>query len=208
MVPQLAPYIGFLAYRPNVQKTKGFSKGRVRTVTTASALPGFMLLNGSLQAIAFNSEAVQILAYPTRPDRIQHVTVFLNDKIRSSLLKHHNGCEVAFVKEYRSGGRQYICRAFHVHCPVQEDALCSTALLLERHCTSETDMRDLLLQFDLTPREQETVTLLIEGLTSKEIANRMNISPNTVKAFLRLVMVKMDVSTRSGIVGKIVGPHS
>ena len=34
----------------------------------------------------------------------------------------------------------------------------------------------------------------------------MHISPNTVKAFLRLVMVKMDVSTRSGIIGKIVGP--
>jgi DNA-binding CsgD family transcriptional regulator len=30
----------------------------------------------------------------------------------------------------------------------------------------------------------------------------MNISPNTVKAFLRLIMVKMRVSTRSAIVGK------
>jgi len=30
----------------------------------------------------------------------------------------------------------------------------------------------------------------------------MNISANTVKAFIRLVMAKMDVSTRSGIVGK------
>ena len=176
-------------------------------MTTASAMPGFMLLNGSLQPIAFNSEAVQILAYPTKPDRIQHPTVFLNDKIRASLLKHNNGCEVVFVREYRSGARQYICRAFNIHCPVQENPLCSTAVLLERHCSSETDMRDLLLQFDLTPREQETVTLLIEGLTSKEIASRMNISPNTVKAFLRLVMVKMDVSTRSGIVGKIIGPQ-
>jgi hypothetical protein len=33
----------------------------------------------------------------------------------------------------------------------------------------------------------------------------MSISPNTVKAFIRLVMVKMNVSTRSGIIGKIVG---
>jgi DNA-binding CsgD family transcriptional regulator len=49
------------------------------------------------------------------------------------------------------------------------------------------------------------VEYLIQGLTSKEIAVRMNISPNTVKAFLRLVMVKMKVSTRSGIAGKITG---
>jgi DNA-binding CsgD family transcriptional regulator len=33
----------------------------------------------------------------------------------------------------------------------------------------------------------------------------MKISPNTVKAFVHLVMVKMNVSTRSGIIGRIVG---
>ena len=45
---------------------------------------------------------------------------------------------------------------------------------------------------------------LIQGLSSKEIAYRMNISPNTVKAFFRLVMLKMEVSNRSGIMGKII----
>ena len=60
-------------------------------------------------------------------------------------------------------------------------------------------------RYNLTAREQETVQFLVEGFTSKEIAQRMKISPNTVKAFIRLVMVKMDVSTRSGIIGKIVG---
>jgi DNA-binding CsgD family transcriptional regulator len=60
--------------------------------------------------------------------------------------------------------------------------------------------------FELTQREKETVELLIQGLTSKEIAARMEISPNTVKAFLRIVMVKMGVSTRSGILGKVIGP--
>jgi DNA-binding CsgD family transcriptional regulator len=57
--------------------------------------------------------------------------------------------------------------------------------------------------FGFTPRENQTVELLLQGLTSKEIATRLEISPNTVKAFVRLVMVKMGVTTRSGIVGKI-----
>jgi DNA-binding CsgD family transcriptional regulator len=64
---------------------------------------------------------------------------------------------------------------------------------------------DISQLFGLTSREQQTVKFLLEGLTSKEIAERMQISPNTVKAFIRLVMVKMNVSTRSGIIGKIVG---
>ena len=62
-------------------------------------------------------------------------------------------------------------------------------------------------RFGLTPREHETVRLLLEGLTSKEIAKRMNISINTVKAWMRLVMIKMKVSTRSGIVEAAAGSH-
>ena len=78
-----------------------------------------------------------------------------------------------------------------------------TGILLERMAPDSVDISAVAKQFRLTQREQETVGLLTLGLTSKEIASRMNISPNTVKAFFRLVMTKMAVSTRSGIVGKI-----
>ncbi len=54
-------------------------------------------------------------------------------------------------------------------------------------------MEEISKRFGLTPREQETAHLLGEGLTSKEIATRMNISPNTVNSFVRLMMVKMNV---------------
>jgi DNA-binding CsgD family transcriptional regulator len=45
---------------------------------------------------------------------------------------------------------------------------------------------------------------LLQGIRNKEIANRMNISPHTVRAFLRLIMIKTGVSSRSAIVGKIM----
>jgi DNA-binding CsgD family transcriptional regulator len=79
-------------------------------------------------------------------------------------------------------------------------------VLLERNATTSfSALAEISEEFDLTQRERETVEFLLQGFTSKEIATRMNISPNTVKAFLRLVMVKMKVSTRSGIAGKIAG---
>jgi len=59
-------------------------------------------------------------------------------------------------------------------------------------------------QFNRTQREQEVLEYLLQGMKSKEIANRMNLSPNTVRAFLRLIMIKTGVSSRSAIVGKIV----
>jgi DNA-binding CsgD family transcriptional regulator len=43
---------------------------------------------------------------------------------------------------------------------------------------------------------------LLKGLSGKEMAIRMNISPNTVKAFVRLIMIKMGVSSRSAIVAR------
>jgi DNA-binding NarL/FixJ family response regulator len=45
---------------------------------------------------------------------------------------------------------------------------------------------------------------LVRGFTNKEIASRMQISPNTVKAFLRLVMIKMGVSNRAAIMSKFI----
>jgi DNA-binding CsgD family transcriptional regulator len=59
-------------------------------------------------------------------------------------------------------------------------------------------------QFNLTQREQEVLEYLLQGMNSKAIANRMNISPSTVKAFLRLIMIKTGVSSRSAVVSKII----
>jgi DNA-binding CsgD family transcriptional regulator len=119
------------------------------------------------------------------------------------------------VGEFRSAKRTYLCRSFplgfalnqsngnHTKGAMPEGGL--LIVMLERKSNEAVTIAELSQRFSLTMREQETVKYLLEGLTSKEIAERMSISPNTVKAFIRLVMVKMNVSTRSGIIGKIVG---
>ena len=60
-------------------------------------------------------------------------------------------------------------------------------------------------QFHLTRREQQAVGLLLQGFSNKEMAKSMEISANTVKAFLRMASIKMGVSSRSGIVTTILG---
>jgi len=69
-----------------------------------------------------------------------------------------------------------------------------------------TELRALNIchNYHLSQREGETVRFLIEGLANKEIAARMGISPDTVKVFLRLAMMKMGVSSRSGIMSKFI----
>ena len=59
-------------------------------------------------------------------------------------------------------------------------------------------------RFGLSTREQETVELILRGLSSRDIAERMKISHHTVRTFLRMVMVKMDVASRSEIIAKVL----
>lgn len=167
--------------------------------------PGFILVDSDLEPITFNSAALQILAYPTMVDQIQQQTTFLKDKVRARLLQINGDGKMKCGKEYRSGIRRYQVRAFRCGAQEADERGRCIAILLERQVSFKTFLDETLLPFHLTPREMQTVMLLVEGLTSKEIAGRLNISTNTVKAFLRLVMVKMNVSTRSGIVGRIVG---
>lgn len=79
------------------------------------------------------------------------------------------------------------------------------AILLQRRSKGPTPLCDVSEKFNLTPREQQVLQYLSHGLTTKEIAVGMEISPNTVKNFVRMIMIKMGVSTRSGVVGKAFG---
>jgi DNA-binding CsgD family transcriptional regulator len=79
------------------------------------------------------------------------------------------------------------------------------ALLLERCPQEGLDLSEASRRFHLSRRERETVQHLMHGLTTKEVAACMNVSPNTVRQFVRLIMTKMSVTTRSGIVGKLLG---
>jgi two-component system nitrate/nitrite response regulator NarL len=80
----------------------------------------------------------------------------------------------------------------------------SIAVLLERGPSNLILLSQVSQQFHLTQRERETLEYLLQGLSTKEIANRMNISTNTVKVFLRLIMTKLGVCTRSAIAVKLI----
>jgi DNA-binding CsgD family transcriptional regulator len=175
-----------------------------------TARPGLVVVDPAFNLIASNVEAIQILTYPERPEKIPRLEEWVSNRIRARLVDRRLSSKDKFVSQFRSENRTYVCRMFPLNAS-GKDADSSTpalALLLERNSNGMITMREIAERYGLTPREQETVGLLLEGLTSKEIAERMNISPNTVKAFIRLVMVKMNVTTRSGIIGKIAGSEN
>ena len=168
------------------------------TERAAVSPEGFLLLDSARNPIFVNQAAAKILLYPHEVEKQRKLSDLLTAKISTLFSGQASG---ALANKFQSGKRLYLCRSFRANALSNSRPL--VAVLLERVSAASISLTQVSERFHLTTREQEVLQYLSEGgLTTKEIAMRMGISPNTVKAFLRLIMLKMGVSTRSGIVGK------
>jgi DNA-binding CsgD family transcriptional regulator len=176
-----------------------------RAVATAVSSEGFLLLDPSMNPIYVNHAAAEILLYPLKVEAQRRLDRSLANKIRDKLLSGEYSSVPVVVPKFQSGKRLYLCRAFRVNAVTEGGYQSTVAVLLQRGSAGSIPLDQVSQRFNLTAREQEVLQCLSEGgLTTKEIAARMGISPNTVKAFLRSIMLKMGVSTRSGILGKAI----
>ena len=174
---------------------------------------GMLLLAGCpLRSVYANPEAVRILSYPEKRSGDLPLDYLLAGRIRQILNLQWTPQSRYSAAELVSGRRHYLCRLVSLQPQVQEGQLQpsgsiepAVAMILERGNSAFDSLN--AEQFRLTARERQTLHFLVLGLTNKDIAQRMNISPHTVKAFLRAIMIKTGSSTRSGIVGKCAMPR-
>lgn len=170
---------------------------------TPHSSEGFVLLSSAMIPMFINRVAAEILAYPQKPEDFgEHIQEVLAKRVRDLLLCRGSSKVTTLVTEFSSGRRVYRCRSYRIGAPSQGDSQAGFAAIFERGASGSFSISQVSEKFHLTIREREVMQYLLTGLTTKEIANGMAISPNTVKAFLRMIMVKMGVSTRSAIVGK------
>lgn len=59
-------------------------------------------------------------------------------------------------------------------------------------------------EYGLSPRETETLKAMVEGLATKEIAERLGVSYHTVDTYVRNIYAKLRVQSRAGAVAKAV----
>jgi len=65
---------------------------------------------------------------------------------------------------------------------------------------SRHDEQELPLADPLTPREQEILSCLGDGMSNRQIAEQLTLSLNTVKWYVRQVFNKLGVSSRGDAV--------
>ena len=169
---------------------------------------GFLVTTAAFRILSANQEAVTILTYPGRRT-LQNLSERFEKRLRRHLLRalssHSSGNQSPTTIQFKSGQRTYFCRAFVLEVRRSAPTVASVLVVLERGAYGVCTLAEISHEFHLTQREQEMVTLLIRGLGNKEIAERLGISVNTVKTFLRLVMIKMGVCSRSRIVSTVLG---
>ena len=124
----------------------------------------------------------------------------LLDACRTMGLQGNDGLRVHVAG--RSHG--YMCRIHRIapSAPFPHETL--VMIHITREFSTRRAILTLSQRYRLSPREEEILLSLTEGLASKEIAQKLRISPNTVKTYLRLIMMKMGVTTRSAIMGKLL----
>lgn len=168
-----------------------------------SESPGLLLLDPLRQPLYANDEAVSVLSYPESPRKNGHLAYFLVRKIGSLLAKQDDSPPSKSYSEFVSGKRCYQVRVFALKSHLENGVRPTLAVLLERN-GGHVDVTQAAEKFHLTQREAEALELLMQGHSTKQIGSRMDISPNTAKAFLRSVMFKTGASNRSGILAKIL----
>lgn len=177
---------------------------KTNTPTPITAELGLVLMDLSFNLIACDRGAASILNYSNlagaSPGGASSIPTELLE-----MLRDHMPSESAPLKTHlRLGLCEYVCRAYVVEGAEQPLGQSILALHLERDLSASDAAYEVGTRYNLTEREMEALKGILIGLGSKEVAERMHISPNTVKAFLRLIMIKMGVTTRAGIVAKVL----
>jgi DNA-binding CsgD family transcriptional regulator len=162
---------------------------------------GLILMDLPLKLIAFDRGAAAMLNYPNQPGAKAEPASCIPKEILD-IIRSHPHTDLASEKaRFRIGKSDYVSRFYLVE---SQNGSPLVAVHLEKDSSSSDAIEEAASKYHLTEREQEALKGILMGLASKELAERMNISPNTVKAFLRLIMIKMGVTTRAGVVAKIL----
>ena len=164
---------------------------------------GLVLIDLSLKSVAFDRGAALLLGYASSKPGIKGEPSLPKEIL--DMIRGRKPADLSAAKTYfRVGESEYVCRVHVMELPNRLWKEPLLALYLEKAAFVNGAVYDVATRYHLTVREAEILRGISTGLAPKEVAKRLNISPNTVKSFLRLIMTKMGVTTRAEMFAMIL----
>lgn len=116
-----------------------------------------------------------------------------------------DGPESHYVDLFKSGRRRYRVRGLPLSSQ-QTDRQQEKhfMFIIERIYKDSINYPLIFRDWKLNNREQDMVRLILEDKSNKEIAYLLGLSLNTVKGYMKLLMRKVGVASRAGIVSLLL----
>ncbi len=162
---------------------------------------GLLLLDSTLTPVYVGGDAARILLYPNGGGPSPSAALL---RERVAELTPPDDTSRSWSTEFFSGRRRYRCQGIHLEASSHVANPPVMAMLIERSVDEAVGSSRLPELYKLAPREREAVLYLLDGLDSHEIAARLGIVEDSLKSLFARVMRKMDVTTRSGILGRYI----
>jgi len=108
---------------------------------------------------------------------------------------------IAMLESHR---REYLVKAIVLTGNMASPEGKQYLFTLERVSSESVNLPMIFRQYKLSNREREMVQLLLMGHSNKEIARDLHLSENTVKGYMKLLMGKLGVNNRAGIIATLL----
>lgn len=191
-----------LRVKPDLELVGEASNGREAVELCASALPDVILMDlmmpemsgaAAIAAIRKQWPQVQIIALTSFQEK-DLVREALQAGAIGYLLKNVSADNLAAAIREAHAGRSTLAPE-------------AIQALIQVETAPRISEEDLAAAFELTPREQEVLALLVEGLSNPDIADRLVISRSTAKAHVSNILSKMGVSSRAEAIALALQYH-
>jgi DNA-binding CsgD family transcriptional regulator len=142
------------------------------------------------------------------PDTLSVSLVKVCEEIKD-LLPLRNHCKdwegFAVKRVIREGERQVFVSGIGLPAGLVAEEPVILLTLDQVGTRAKPPLQQAMTEFNLTRREVMVVEKLLKGQTNKEIANELNISPQTAKEHVKHIMEKTKTTTRTAILAALTG---
>jgi len=163
--------------------------------------------------VFFNEEAERIFSLSVDPSKETDISLEIlsfcskwKEKLDNRLDRPEepgeDGKGSGFIDIINSQLRRYSVRAIVLsgQMPAARQKNSQYLFILERFSPESLNLFLIFRQLNLNQREKDIVRLLLEDRSNKEMANMLGLSLNTIKGYMKLLMRKLGVTSRAGIV--------